>query len=99
MRRPSRSASGRSACSRWAGRAPISLSSRSARSRSGARRCAPREPRSTRIVVVKLDDEERAMLAGELGPVRKLALQHQLKVGEFFGAADFVRVTQAHIMA
>ena len=39
------------------------------------------------------------MLAGELGPVRKLALEHQLKVGEFFGAADFVRVTQAHIMA
>jgi predicted aconitase len=48
---------------------------------------------------VKLDDEERTMLAGELGPVRKLALEHQLKVGEFFGAADFVRVTQAHIMA
>ncbi len=39
------------------------------------------------------------MLAGELGPVRKLALEHQIKVGEFFGAADFVRVTQAHIMA
>ena len=39
------------------------------------------------------------MLAGELGPVRRLALEHQLKVGEFFGAADFVRVTQAHVMA
>ena len=39
------------------------------------------------------------MLAGELGPVRKLALEHQVKVGEFFGAADFVRVTQAHVMA
>jgi predicted aconitase len=48
---------------------------------------------------VKLDDEERAMLAGELGSVRRLALEHQLKVGEFFGAADFVRVTQAHVMA
>jgi len=48
---------------------------------------------------VKLADEEHAMLAGELGPVRKLALKHQLKVGEFFGARDFVRVTQAHIMA
>ena len=46
-----------------------------------------------------LDDEERAMLAGEMGAVRKLALEHQLKVGSFFGAADFVRVTQAHIMA
>jgi predicted aconitase len=39
------------------------------------------------------------MLAGELGPVRKLALEHQLKVGDFFDALDFVRVTQAHIMA
>jgi len=39
------------------------------------------------------------MLAGELGPVRKLALEHQIKVGDFFGAVDFVRVTQAHIMA
>jgi predicted aconitase len=48
---------------------------------------------------MRLDDEERAMLAGELGAVRKLALEHQLKVGGFFDAQDFVRVTQAHIMA
>lgn len=39
------------------------------------------------------------MLAGEMGPVRQLALQHQIKVGEFFGAPDFVPVSQAHIMA
>ena len=39
------------------------------------------------------------MLAGEMGPVRQLALQHQIKVGSFFGAADFVPVTQAHVMA
>jgi predicted aconitase len=48
---------------------------------------------------MKLDDEERAMLGGELGPVRKLALEHQLQVGSFFGAQDFVRIAQAHIMA
>ena len=48
---------------------------------------------------MNLDPEERAMLAGELGPVRKLALEHQLKVGEFFGAPNFVPVTQAHVMA
>ena len=48
---------------------------------------------------MKLNDFEQAMLAGELGPVRKLALEHQLSVGRFFGAADFVPVTQAHIMA
>jgi hypothetical protein len=30
------------------------------------------------------------MLAGEMGAVRQLALRHQSKVGEFFGAPDFV---------
>jgi predicted aconitase len=48
---------------------------------------------------VKLDEVERAMLAGEHGAAAKSALEHQVKVGEFFGAADFVPVTQAHIMA
>jgi predicted aconitase len=48
---------------------------------------------------VKLNDLERSMLAGELGAAAKSALEHQIKVGEFFGAADFVPVTQAHIMA
>lgn len=48
---------------------------------------------------MKLDDFERAMLAGEHGAAAKAALEHQVQVGEFFGAADFVPVTQAHIMA
>jgi len=48
---------------------------------------------------MRLNDEEQDMLAGKSGPVARLALQHQLKVGEFFGAEDFVPVTQAHIMA
>jgi predicted aconitase len=48
---------------------------------------------------VKLGEYERAMLAGEAGPVRQVALRHQLKVGEFFGAPDFVPVSQAHVMA
>ena len=39
------------------------------------------------------------MLAGELGPAVREALEHQIAVGEFFGAEDFVPVTQAHIMA
>lgn len=39
------------------------------------------------------------MLAGESGPVVKAALEHQISVGEFFGAEDFVEVSQAHIMA
>ncbi|HEX2338332.1 MAG TPA: aconitase X catalytic domain-containing protein [Hyphomicrobiaceae bacterium] len=46
-----------------------------------------------------LDEEERAMLAGARGPARQWAMQHQLAVGSFFDAADFVRVGQAHIMA
>jgi predicted aconitase len=48
---------------------------------------------------MRLTDEERAMLAGELGEVRRWAISHQISVGEFFDAADFVLVSQAHIMA
>src|SRR5690242_10499698 len=48
---------------------------------------------------MKLSDLERTMLAGEHGAAVKSAIGHQLRVGEFFGAADFVPVTQAHIMA
>lgn len=48
---------------------------------------------------MKLTETEQAMLAGKQGPVLQQALQHQIRVGEFFGAADFVPVTQAHIMA
>ncbi len=48
---------------------------------------------------MRLNDLERAMLAGEHGPAVKSAIEHQVKVGEFFGAADLVPVTQAHIMA
>jgi predicted aconitase len=48
---------------------------------------------------VRLTDEERAMQAGDLGPLRQWAIEHQIKVGSYLGAADFVPVTQAHIMA
>jgi len=48
---------------------------------------------------MKLTDEEQDILAGRHGPVPREALQHQIKVGEFFGAKDLVPVTQAHIMA
>jgi predicted aconitase len=39
------------------------------------------------------------MRAGEFGPLRQWAIEHQIKVGSYFGAADFVPVAQAHIMA
>ena len=39
------------------------------------------------------------MLAGAHGPARQWAMRHQMAVGQFFDAPDFVRVAQAHIMA
>ena len=46
-----------------------------------------------------LTDEESAMLAGAAGPARQWAIDHQMRVGRYLGAADFVPVSQAHIMA
>src|SRR5712692_6364139 len=48
---------------------------------------------------MKLNEEEKAMRAGELGPAAQWAIEHQIKVGEYLGAGDFVPVTQAHVMA
>lgn len=48
---------------------------------------------------MRLNDEEQAIAAGEQGELPRLCLQHQVAVGDFFGAEDFVPVTQAHIMA
>ena len=48
---------------------------------------------------MRLTDEESAMLAGAHGPARQWAIKHQVAVGDFFDAPDFVPVGQAHIMA
>ena len=48
---------------------------------------------------MRLTDHEKAMLAGALGEPRRLALEHQIKVGRFFDAADMVEISQVHIMA
>ena len=48
---------------------------------------------------MRLTDEESAMLAGEAGAARQWAIEHQIRVGRYLGAADFVPVSQAHIMA
>ncbi len=48
---------------------------------------------------MRLTDEERAMLAGKAGPARQWAIEHQMRVGRYLGAVDFVPVSQAHIMA
>ena len=39
------------------------------------------------------------MRSGAFGPMRKWAIEHQIKVGQYLGAADFVPVVQVHIMA
>ncbi len=48
---------------------------------------------------MKLTDEEQALRAGEFGPAAQWAIEHQIKVGQYLGAGDFVPVTQAHVMA
>ena len=85
------------ACSRLFSAAAVSLNFSAASSKNGARPCATPAQRLTESM--KLNDEEEDILAGKSGPVARQALQHQIKVGEFFGAEDFVPVTQAHIMA
>ncbi len=48
---------------------------------------------------MRLTDEEEAMWAGDLGPALQWAIGHQIRVGRYFGARDFVEVSQAHVMA
>jgi predicted aconitase len=48
---------------------------------------------------MRLTDEEKAMQAGNLGQALKWAIEHQIRVGRYLGAHDFVPVSQAHIMA
>jgi len=48
---------------------------------------------------MRLTDEERAMQAGAFGPAVQWAITHQIRVGHYLKAHDFVPVTQAHIMA
>lgn len=48
---------------------------------------------------MRLAEQEKAMLAGEMGEAKKWAIDHQLKVGEMFDAEDLVEVSQAHMMA
>ena len=49
--------------------------------------------------MVRMSDEERAMLSGELGVPRKLSMEHIQKVGNFFDAEDLVEISQVHLMA
>jgi predicted aconitase len=46
-----------------------------------------------------LNRYEQDMLAGKFGKPRRLALEQQIKVGDFFDAPDFVEISQVHLMA
>ena len=62
----------------------------------------PEQTSSTRAEsfrLMNLNDYEKSMLAGEFGYPRQQALQQQLEVGRFFDAADFVEISQVHLMA
>ena len=47
---------------------------------------------------MELSPEEGAILAGERGEAARRALEYQVKVGDFWGAARFVPVTNVHMM-
>lgn len=47
--------------------------------------------------ILRLTREEESMLAGVEGEAVRLALEQQIKVGDFFGAEDFVPVASAHV--
>src|SRR6266404_2316187 len=48
---------------------------------------------------MKLTDEEEALRAGAFGRAAQWAIEHQIEVGRYLGARDFVAVSQAHVMA
>jgi predicted aconitase len=47
---------------------------------------------------MRLTPEEEGILRGERGEAAEKALQVQLEVGKFFGAQEFVRVSNVHMM-
>jgi predicted aconitase len=48
---------------------------------------------------MRLNGLEQRMRGGELGEPRRLAIEQQIAVGEFFDAEDFVAVSQVHLCA
>ena len=47
---------------------------------------------------MNLSQEEKAMSKGEFGEATKWAINHQIEVGNFFDAKDFVSVSNVHMM-
>jgi predicted aconitase len=51
------------------------------------------------LIAMHLNEQAEAMRRGDMGPARQWAVEHQLRVGRYFGAHSMVRINQAHIMA
>ena len=47
---------------------------------------------------MKLNKQEKAMLNGDFGEAVKWAIEHQIKVGDFFDAEKFIPISQVHMM-
>ena len=47
---------------------------------------------------MKLNKQEKAMLNGDFGEAVKWAIEHQIKVGDFFDAEKFISISQVHMM-
>src|SRR6516225_4877129 len=48
---------------------------------------------------MKLTDDEQALRTGAFGRAAQWAIEHQIKVGDYLGARDFVAVGRARVMA
>ena len=48
---------------------------------------------------MRLNEYEQAMLDGGHGEPRRYAMTQQIAVGDFFGAEEFVEISQVHLMA
>ena len=54
--------------------------------------------KTNRVGPMTLNDLEIAMLRGDHGVVVKESIEFQIEVGSFFGAKEFVPITNAHVM-
>ena len=49
--------------------------------------------------MTELSSKAESMLAGEYGPAKRWAIEHQCQIARMFDATDMVEVSQAHMMA
>lgn len=49
--------------------------------------------------MIQLSSYEKAILKGEMGEAKKLAMELIVKIGEIYQAKDLVQVSSAHILS